>query len=569
MATRYVWKAASGSNNGGATGATEDDKWNNAWTELSSVTWSGMAAGDTLWVGGGTYTTSWLWTAASRVGTLGSPLIVSLSDEAGHNGDVIIDGGRTPTSTTAGQGGAQVSKPLPYYGSSGYGATNHSALVNGIDFGNSSTNYAAYVVLDGKSIGRLIIRGVSNTGIQFGWPSHHITVKFAVAYDCGDWALNSSPAVYSTTGTAPVEICGANIAFEDCLFFDGAEDAFNQRSQGSSMGGYCNTISHVRCWMFNSRTKPDGTPWNDGDISGIPARHADGSQYYSDKRTDDGFGARTGTLSGFSYMNCVFGPNLRAGGQMGDSAGDGPVGLANVLMQDVLAYGNAEYGIQALPGLASRHHDWTLTRVTVHTIGATAGPFEFTTTMTNFAMSDCVLVGDAGLNQSLIVPTDGTYTSIWRFRVPGGNLTQIPTTADPVFKDRTVYGKRWLDADFALAGTGAPTTSGSQVTSPLDIVGRASVEFWITVPLRTVNGLVQVDFKERIKPTNYVVAVRSSTEALVLIRRPKIFRLLLTTQDGVTAEHGLNTSAIDAALNTEAQRIAGVNVTRSAYALAA
>ena len=46
----YVRKGATGSNNGA--------DWANAWTDFNSVNWNSLSCGDTLWVAGGTYTSS-------------------------------------------------------------------------------------------------------------------------------------------------------------------------------------------------------------------------------------------------------------------------------------------------------------------------------------------------------------------------------------------------------------------------------------------------------------------------------------------------------------------------------
>jgi len=46
----YVLKGATGSNNG--------TSWTNAWNEMNQVNWSSVNCGDTIWLGGGTYTTS-------------------------------------------------------------------------------------------------------------------------------------------------------------------------------------------------------------------------------------------------------------------------------------------------------------------------------------------------------------------------------------------------------------------------------------------------------------------------------------------------------------------------------
>src|SRR5260370_33492436 len=46
----YVLKGAAGSNNG--------TSWTNAWNEMNQINFSTVACGDTIWLGGGTYTTS-------------------------------------------------------------------------------------------------------------------------------------------------------------------------------------------------------------------------------------------------------------------------------------------------------------------------------------------------------------------------------------------------------------------------------------------------------------------------------------------------------------------------------
>jgi len=62
-ANHYLRKGATGSNNGA--------DWNNAWNECSSIQWSTVAPGDTLWIAGGTYTSALAvgssGTAASRI----------------------------------------------------------------------------------------------------------------------------------------------------------------------------------------------------------------------------------------------------------------------------------------------------------------------------------------------------------------------------------------------------------------------------------------------------------------------------------------------------------------------
>lgn len=83
-ATWYVDKNASGSNNG--------TSWANAWTDLSSI--SGVGAGDTVYISGGTISTTYsmsnVWTPTG--GTSGNPITYKVGQDSGHNGTVIFDG---------------------------------------------------------------------------------------------------------------------------------------------------------------------------------------------------------------------------------------------------------------------------------------------------------------------------------------------------------------------------------------------------------------------------------------------------------------------------------------------
>ncbi len=60
---RFVLKGAKGSNNGSS--------WTNAWSEMNQINWSSVACGDTIWLGGGTYTTG---LTINKTCTASSPL---------------------------------------------------------------------------------------------------------------------------------------------------------------------------------------------------------------------------------------------------------------------------------------------------------------------------------------------------------------------------------------------------------------------------------------------------------------------------------------------------------------
>jgi len=81
--TWYVDNAAGAGSRNGTT-------WANAWTNLNGMT--GLAAGDTVFISGGTTTKTYLdplWSPASGVD--GNPITYQIGQDAGHNGKAIFD----------------------------------------------------------------------------------------------------------------------------------------------------------------------------------------------------------------------------------------------------------------------------------------------------------------------------------------------------------------------------------------------------------------------------------------------------------------------------------------------
>ena len=79
-----------------ASGTTHDGRsWATAWTRFADIQWgsSGVGAGDTLFISGGTTSKSYYERLRVRAsGTAAARLVITKGQTAGHNGKVIIDG---------------------------------------------------------------------------------------------------------------------------------------------------------------------------------------------------------------------------------------------------------------------------------------------------------------------------------------------------------------------------------------------------------------------------------------------------------------------------------------------
>ncbi|HKI79555.1 MAG TPA: hypothetical protein VKA26_13520, partial [Ignavibacteriaceae bacterium] len=81
----YVDKNATGSNNG--------NNWSDAWESFSAINWSSVSAGDTIYISGGSTSTTYneqLSVGAS--GSSGNLIAITKGVDSGHNGKVTIQG---------------------------------------------------------------------------------------------------------------------------------------------------------------------------------------------------------------------------------------------------------------------------------------------------------------------------------------------------------------------------------------------------------------------------------------------------------------------------------------------
>ena len=83
-ANHFVDKNASGQNNG--------TSWSNAWESLSSINWSTVNPGDTIFIAGGTYNET---LKMGKSGSAGKIIVITKGTTPGYNGKVIIDGQNT------------------------------------------------------------------------------------------------------------------------------------------------------------------------------------------------------------------------------------------------------------------------------------------------------------------------------------------------------------------------------------------------------------------------------------------------------------------------------------------
>jgi len=87
----YVDNTASGSNNG--------TSWTNAWTSFASINWSSVAAGDTIYISGGSTSKTYNETLTIGKSGTGTGAMINIdvgansTSPSGHAGTVIIDGG--------------------------------------------------------------------------------------------------------------------------------------------------------------------------------------------------------------------------------------------------------------------------------------------------------------------------------------------------------------------------------------------------------------------------------------------------------------------------------------------
>jgi hypothetical protein len=210
-------------------------------------------------------------------------ITIERSTAAGHDGTVVIDGGRNTL--------------LPYCGQASYSAP--VGAIAGIDLNGHSG-----VVIDGMTRSGIVVRGTQNGVLMRGGGDD--TLRNMEIFDNG-YAI-SHPWGYSSDGEGVV-MGGENNVYDRLLVHDNGDDEFHSDSELHSGGiGYDESGSALyNSWLGALRANPryPGEPFNDLQVSGHDpgCTHADGMQIFEPGTT----------MSGLTFNYDVFGPGTNTG----------------------------------------------------------------------------------------------------------------------------------------------------------------------------------------------------------------------------------------------------------------
>lgn len=271
---------------------TKGLSWSTAWRDTAQIKWSVIRPGSVIVLDGGNSPCSvspydFEPSAPNPGVTCGqryqpfsigqNDITIERSTAVGHDGTVVIDGGRDT--------------PLPYCGQAAYSAT--SGATAGIDLNGHSG-----VVIDGMTRSGIVVRGARNGVIMDG--GGHDVLRNMEVFDNG-FAIAHSWG-YSSDGNG-VLMGGEDNVYDRLLVHDNGQDEFHSDSVGYDESGSAVDNS----WLGAIRANPryPGEPFNDLEASGHDpgCTHADGVQIF----------APGITMSGLTLSYDVFGPGTNHG----------------------------------------------------------------------------------------------------------------------------------------------------------------------------------------------------------------------------------------------------------------
>lgn len=210
--------------------------WATAWKTLANIT--GLQAGDTVYLSGGTYSLSAPW--APSGGTSGSPITYAAGQDVGHSGTVIFDGGNTA--------GRWLSPNSWSTFNGGYQGARHFLLQN---FKNSS-EYVVSVAKTGVRV--LYVTMQKGDAFNLG-SSDRYEIAFCTMESTFDHAI-------SANGPAPGTAYDQNLIHDNIILLDQKSDGSGWGSDGIQNGAgislFNNIIQGVKVASYPSGQHQDG-----------------------------------------------------------------------------------------------------------------------------------------------------------------------------------------------------------------------------------------------------------------------------------------------------------------------
>jgi hypothetical protein len=511
QSTVNVWYVSPGGNN------TTGNSWATAWADTADIEWGSVSAGDYIYLDGGTTTSTvspYDFNSGSpqpgvNVGQNYSPFTVSTSGvnilrsrASGHNGTVVIFGGRDT--------------PLPYAGQASYSPTgpNPTGATLGIDCSGVTG-----VTIDGQDRSGIIICGCQG-GLKPGTDGGN-TFRNLELFDNGYPTTTNFTNGTGLPGGGTYNSDGDNIllaggnTFDRCLVHDGGQDEFHSDASGTASDASGTVIKN--CWMGAMRASPfyNWEPFNDLQAAGWGGTggttHADCVQIFYP----------ADTMSGMTVDHCVFGPGTNQGLFPAD-----PNSFNNVTVSNCLFLGAVSNQISVVEPASG----WVIENCTIF------GPVDAYVITGNGNSVMTNVIKEGGTCSSTGMTWTGSSGNVWW---QGTALPSGAVNANPAFVNAPATGTNPplatlftanLTPTGTYAGYGSPIGSVAALLSYIDLLNGTNSTFAPATPAGAT-GTAQ--------PPNPAVTVTAVPAAATGIAEPAS----VTTSAHTTANAGIANAA--------------------------
>jgi hypothetical protein len=430
---------------------TTGASWAHAWNEMNQIQWSHVHPGDTVVLDGGAvscgseydFTTTRPGVNCGMVyrtpltlgasGTSTAPIHVALAGTAGHDGTVVMFGGRAT--------------PLPYCHQTSYSYTPGNATE--IVIGSVSN-----VIVSGWHRSGIMVYGAQQ-GVHFTSDgANHVALRDMEIFDNGTASKSSQGGSSWRTDSEGVALRGSDLLFGRDLVHDNGQDEF--QSDEAVATGSIHDLTWANDWIYASRGNPGypGQPFNDLQAVGASdCTHADGIQI-------DGGGRQ----SSLRLNHDIFGPLLNQGLYPSEPS-------TNTRFDDVTIRNTTFNDVVSHPILSDLSvHNWTLANDTVF---QTQGGFEIPGDRGGMAMTDTIKQGGYVVMSSW--PSGSVTSSQWYLGDPVAGARQVnPQFAAAPTKTRPTYAElRNIDLTpscSTCAGLGSPLTTIDALEARIDML---------------------------------------------------------------------------------------------------